>query len=542
MKSKKLFFVYLLWSANLAVSGQTVELGYTSNGRTIKADTIVVAGNIVMGSETTIDVGDSLTVVVNEGSSFEFRGRFSSTRIKFMQVICRGLVLPHAMQMDLTAQEHLSIGHLLLKDHKYEVNYKIAEEHAILEISGARTLRIDSAVVYNNKYVSTSPDKNIKTYYGGSLLVRNVHSMSIGFIDASYCTASAFAGTVTLRNIGFTDISAGRFTECHSVDTLESERGYSVSGIGGTISSFDCGYFEISNVIFARNGGVTGVLYLYNDTTYISDCSFLENYHEALHVGPRAKFTEVSRTTFAANQDRGGNIWSNTTFTDCVVTGNGRPGFLDYMNLRSFSAFTGAQIIYSNTFVDTGPVETLGYAESYPYQGLFNDTLILPHYDPFGVKPPPPPFDITRYYPAEGSPLIDRGSSCGSLLPGAKDALGNPRIVGDGCDIGGLERQEVSSVEQASRDERLRVWPNPASDFIQISFPQTSGTLQAVELFDGIGRRVAHFSPEALQSTADPAGGTVLGLDLPAGLSAGVYIVSVRFDDATFGARLIIQP
>ena len=138
--------------------------------------------------------------------------------------------------------------------------------------------------------------------------------------------------------------------------------------------------------------------------------------------------------------------------------------------------------------------------------------------------------------PTAGSQLIDAGQSCGDL--GLTDALGNPRIIGASCDIGGVARPDVSSTQPSAENDApsLTAFPNPTLGFVNLSLGSPvdkTSTPSSIQLLNAAGQTVY----EGLYAI-DGSGSLYLPLTH---LPAGLYQVAVRVDDHLLTTRFTIQ-
>ena len=188
----------------------------------------------------------------------------------------------------------------------------------------------------------------------------------------------------------------------------------------------------------------------------------------------------------------------------------------------------GASIKYLNCYVAGEAYGDLPSLEGFPYDGVLSgslDTRFLVD-DPLEEWASPGP----------NSPLIDAGIDCGS--PDPTDAFGNPRTVGASCDIGAVERQDVTALQTPTGvdEPSLTAFPNPARSFVKLSLeglPNNVTAPAAIQLFDAAGQLVYEGLHPVDASTS---------LYLPlTHLPAGLYQVAVRVDGHLLTTRLTLQ-
>src|SRR5690606_26425348 len=88
------------------------------------------------------------------------------------------------------------------------------------------------------------------------------------------------------------------------------------------------------------------------------------------------------------------------------------------------------------------------------------------------------------------------------------------------------------SVNDISSNSGFSVYPNPATDFVNLQFNQDGK--YAVKIYDITGKEVLVKAPEFLSSDSD--------ISLPvSSLSQGMYIISIEGDTQSFSKKLIIK-
>jgi hypothetical protein len=114
------------------------------------------------------------------------------------------------------------------------------------------------------------------------------------------------------------------------------------------------------------------------------------------------------------------------------------------------------------------------------------------------------------------SPCINAGDPAGTYP--ATDKAGNPRVVSGIIDIGAFEYQWPAAIYSAGNREALRIYPNPAADFLIIENPRNA----SIELLTIDGKCIQ-------KTTNDYAAETTIHLG---NLPGGVYLIKATKNDA----------
>ncbi len=116
---------------------------------------------------------------------------------------------------------------------------------------------------------------------------------------------------------------------------------------------------------------------------------------------------------------------------------------------------------------------------------------------------------------------------------------GNNDIAFEGGSFGSHERNEFSyyfvGVNEIAAFTDVNVYPNPATDFLNVSFELRENTGVTVELFDISGKKV--FVENAGKSSA----GTKHFTLNTANLRAGLYILNVRAGGYSFAKKVSVR-
>ena len=120
-----------------------------------------------------------------------------------------------------------------------------------------------------------------------------------------------------------------------------------------------------------------------------------------------------------------------------------------------------------------------------------------------------------------GSPAIDGGVDNG-MLP-ATDLAGNPRVQGDGVDVGAYESSPVGTYDPALA-EQFEVFPNPAADVVTVTLADTWTGRGELRVYDNQQRLLR------VQAFVKASGAATQQLDLSA-LAAGNYHVVLQLAD-----------
>lgn len=96
-----------------------------------------------------------------------------------------------------------------------------------------------------------------------------------------------------------------------------------------------------------------------------------------------------------------------------------------------------------------------------------------------------------------------------------------------------ITRGVVSSVQDDAFSLGTQLYPNPATDLVNIMLPGTENSLVVVRLLNATGQQVQQFQLDNLQSDR-------ISIDL-ASHPNGIYLLSVQADDKIAIKRLVIQ-
>jgi N-acetylneuraminic acid mutarotase/photosystem II stability/assembly factor-like uncharacterized protein len=125
------------------------------------------------------------------------------------------------------------------------------------------------------------------------------------------------------------------------------------------------------------------------------------------------------------------------------------------------------------------------------------------------------------------SPCVDAGVDAGVTAP--FDLAGNPRIQGLRVDMGAYESPFTTSATETAANEEAALWPNPATDVLNIVLPGSETATFEVQVFDAAGKML-------LRRRLWP--GQALPLQ---GLSAGMYTLKAITAGRIYTGQFIKQ-
>lgn len=139
---------------------------------------------------------------------------------------------------------------------------------------------------------------------------------------------------------------------------------------------------------------------------------------------------------------------------------------------------------------------------------------------------------------SSGSPCIDAGTpdTSGLNLPDY-DLAGNPRIWNKRIDMGAYEWNNIGVFDHVSKtkDRFFNVYPNPASNQINIEYELQQYSNVQVALYDNYGRQVI-----LLNDSYQQKGPHNLNLNVEK-VSPGLYFLHMLCNEGSFSRKLIIQ-
>jgi predicted outer membrane repeat protein len=171
---------------------------------------------------------------------------------------------------------------------------------------------------------------------------------------------------------------------------------------------------------------------------------------------------------------------------NCTVVDNNVGSIL----METISSFTLQNTILANPghteFTDVGNSTIISNGGNLILDNSLNDAMT-----PLDKPETAPEFISDNYQPSVTSPLVNAGVNDG--VKATIDLAGNERIQQGTVDIGAYESPFFSTAIQEVFAGELVLSPNPASDFLNIQFPEiVSGQLEAT-FFDTQGKLVRSF-------------------------------------------------
>jgi parallel beta-helix repeat protein len=166
---------------------------------------------------------------------------------------------------------------------------------------------------------------------------------------------------------------------------------------------------------------------------------------------------------------------------------------------------------------DDGPIISLA-----TWQGLGFDT----HSEVSGsltdifVNP-----SLNDYHLKSGSQAIDKGSNFVNSVV-LYDMEGYIRPGGSLYDVGAYEYGALMLVDQ-KKMENIKIWPNPATDYLSITYPNLQTAIKKIELFDIHGQIIKSFEPNH-----------VISLET---IPSGLYLIKIQLtNNQTFQKKVVI--
>ena len=119
------------------------------------------------------------------------------------------------------------------------------------------------------------------------------------------------------------------------------------------------------------------------------------------------------------------------------------------------------------------------------------------------------------------SPALNTGNN--SFVSGQVDLLGNPRVSGLRVDLGAIEFQSATSIQESiSGDKNLIIYPNPTAGIINID----SEFFSSVEVYSITGEYILQSNSSKFDIRSQPA---------------GVYVLKILSDDNQFIYKQIVK-
>lgn len=361
--------------------------------------------------------------------------------------------------------------------YRNEARHTIAVEMLYLgEYHSARILDCD---IYQNSSTSTIQGSQIHVNTGHALIKGCRIHHNINPDDGSiYCVG----GQVEITNNLI----------CNNKQTVPATCG-AVEGGGAmhlcfniSTSSADSTSYMVRNNVIANNYSASGMgagIYVWHANTWIMNNTIINN------VGGGPNGVAIGLINFG----------SSTHIKNNVIFNNQTLGTPDYV--PEVWILNGDSVEFENNWMQHPYAQTVSEG-TYIMAGDTGTNIIaadLHLVNPtdsasFTESALSSDFALT----ALSTSCINKGDNTG-CYPYATDHAGNPRIYGGTIDIGAYEYQAgVTMTNIVSIEDQLTIYPNPASDKINISLPAATGTLR---IADVVGRSV-HTSIVTTQSVS----------------------------------------
>jgi Right handed beta helix region/Secretion system C-terminal sorting domain len=408
-------------------------------------------------------------------------------------------------------------------------------------------IEIDNLEIYNNYEFSGS---FIDCYGSGEVIIQNIHyhnnysdswssGLSIVSVDNGIITGINFEENIfdqgygglsltainssTLSDITVRNNSAVRFPALN-IDTINSTilkniviENNEADEFSSGIMMSNCGRIEpiaIVNTLINNNmsSDMSGAIYTSRSTVYFINSSIINNISEN---GAAIVSTSSS---------------NELNFQNCIIYGN-EPAQIQFnVPARSNS------IYINHCDVQDGMDGVIQYGSS----NLFWEEGNIDA-DPLFTGIEPYPYDILEY-----SPCLDAGAldyPVNFEMPEA-DLAGNPRLSGDGIDMGCYEYQypgEGGDTEIAMMSDRVWCYPNPFNPELTLVFYTTEDTENAeISIFNIKGQLVKKLKIENVKCKMNSI--TWDGRDSNGSqVSSGVYFIRFQVGKEMFIRKAVLM-
>lgn len=510
----------------LTVSGviaQNITLKDTTIVGLFLCDTIEVYGDVVFGSASQITASGGLVIVQHDSSHLSINGLLNNGSLRRFELTFNGTMTAGSFDIDLRRQETLNIDSLVIRE-----AYKIGSEDmsildGILKFSNGRNVTISSGAVENVR--STAPNRGVGDFNSaGAIVVINTDTLRVHNLNFSDVRSNSVGACLGTYDVGVVIIGDSFFRNVSAIDTVRQEPGrFVIFGDGAALFTERARKVSISNIVVDSAYTVGGAIYISADTFLLQNSIVTNSGYRALTVLPNVQHTVIDHCSLLRNWGSPLNYSIGTTVSNSVILSNkfrelGQP--LDDRQPDLFPlAIVGqssARITYENSYVAGQAFGNLPELQPYPYSGTIEGSLNLSESTSQSTP--------TWSSPSISSPLVDAGSLCDSSY--SQDAFRQTRLVGAACDLGAVERQQVSSVAAERPQLGLLGFPNPVESRLQIEWEssQSSNGRADVRIYNIVGSlvRSVPIAADAVRS---------LSIDVST-LPAGQYLVEVANQDA----------
>ncbi|MDY0102994.1 MAG: choice-of-anchor Q domain-containing protein [Lentimicrobium sp.] len=348
---------------------------------------------------------------------------------------------------------------------------------------------------------------------------------------------------------------------------------------------------QLENCLFEHNScgqagppyGYGGAICFRNSSPIIHECSFIEN--KSTGIGGGASFeyanAEVNGNLFLGNKSGLGgalgymrsepinplvnNVFvqnGSVFFGEAIACIRSNPVFLHNSIVDNENDSFGG-VFYCNDSACPTVINSILYNDSAPlgYEVYLWDNISLPMFtncdirggkDAFGgtgsegyaaaynsnIDTMPELVNSGQYYGliTEASPCIDAGS-IDFNLPGypSTDFRGYARILGQAPDMGAFEYKSDLGIDEMANTNKMVCYPNPFSDFVTITLPESKNTEHLIQIFTISGQKI-------YEQTLPPGTKEFLWKGIDSGgnpVKKGVYLVKYFWQEKKYEAIIL---